>query len=61
MKTSDVVLLVIGALVAVTTLVRMMLARRDRLVAEVKQQVEEARKSHGRRRDDRPAESTEAA
>jgi hypothetical protein len=54
-KTSDVVLLVIGTLVAVTTLVRMMLARRDQLVAEVKRQVEETRQAPLRRRDDKPA------
>lgn len=44
MTTTDIVLLVIGALVAVSVLVRMMLARRDQLVAEVQQQVGEARK-----------------
>lgn len=44
MTTTDIVLLVIGALVAVSVLVRMMLARRDQLVAEVKQQVGEAKK-----------------
>lgn len=40
----DTVLLVIGAVVAVGTLVRMMRARRDLLVGQVKQQFDEYRR-----------------
>lgn len=40
----DIVLLVIGAVVAVGSLVRLMRARRDLLVGQVKQQFEEHRR-----------------
>lgn len=40
----DVVLLIIGALVAVSSLVRLMRARRDLLVGQVKRQFEEHRR-----------------
>lgn len=62
MTTSDTLLLTIGALVAVATLVRMMLARRDQLVAEVKQQVTESRRDdRQRRRDDHSPEAADEA
>lgn len=40
----DIFLLIVGCLVAVTTLAKMMIARRDKLVAEVREQLAEAAK-----------------
>ena len=39
MNRFDLLLYAVGALIAVSSLVRLMLARRDRLVAEVQQQL----------------------
>ncbi len=46
----DILLLVIGLAVAVSSLVRMMLSRRDKLVAQVKDQLAKHRKSSKARR-----------
>lgn len=54
---TDIVLLAVTGVIAITALVRMMIARRDRLVAEVKQQVEEER----RRKKKAKPQSPEAA
>jgi hypothetical protein len=56
--TTDIVLLVIGALVAVTILVRMMLARRDQLVAEVQQQLAQQGKNVRGKKPSKEAQST---
>jgi hypothetical protein len=55
MSRSDIVLLAAAAYIAIMTLVRLMKARRDELVADVQRQVNARRHDKNRRQGDRDA------